>query len=101
MRKDTNRLTTLSRSYVLREAQMSKLQTSRRKPYLALAILIASAAVPFGVSALTNAAQQPGGWTQPRPGSPQIVELSSVDQLKDDFENDNGKVRLVVLVSPT
>jgi|GEM_PF-1222926 len=48
----------------------------------------------------TNAAQKRSRATaairKPRP-----VELHSVDQLKEAFESDAGKIRMVVLVSPT
>lgn len=30
-----------------------------------------------------------------------LIELRSIDQLKEAFDRDGGKVRMVVLVSPT
>lgn len=67
----------------------------------AITTLIASAAIPFGVSGLANAGVQRAGRPQTRISRPRLVELRTIDQLKEVFERDAGKVRLVVLVSPT
>lgn len=34
-------------------------------------------------------------------GEPQLVELDSVDQLKEDFNRSTGQYRLILLLSPT
>ena len=54
----------------------------------------------FGSAATNVAAQKPGRRTAAARKS-RIAELASIRQLKEAFENDAGKVRLVALVSPT
>jgi hypothetical protein len=54
----------------------------------------------FGSAATSVAAQKPGGRAAAARKS-RIAELGSIHQLKEAFQNDAGKVRLVALVSPT
>ena len=71
------------------------------KQWPATITLIALAAILFAISAATgNAAQKPGRSAAVGRTS-RIHELVRVDQLKEVFQGDSGKVRLVALVSPT
>lgn len=87
--------------YVLRVKKMREQHADRLKLRFAITTLIASAAIPFGVSALANAGVQRPARSQTRISPSRLVELRSIDQLKEVFERDAGKVRLVALVSPT
>lgn len=78
-----------------------KEKAERLKLRFAIATLIASAAIPFSVSALANAGVQRPARSQTRIARPRLRELRSIDQLKELFQRDTGKVRLVALVSPT
>lgn len=44
---------------------------------------------------------QPSALQQGAPASGALTDLHSVDELKDLFNRDAGKVRLVLLISPT
>ena len=79
---------------------MREQQTDRLRLRFAIAILIASAAIPLSISALATSAQKTKR-PNPRISRPRLVELRSVDQLRELFQRDSGKVRLVALVSPT
>ncbi len=94
-------MTTTRPCYVLREKKMRERHADRLKLRFAIATLIASAAIPLGVSLLANADVQRPARSQTRISRPRLVELRSIDQLKEVFERDGGKVRLVALVSPT
>ena len=68
---------------------------------LAMATILACAVIPQ--SAGENASANP---REPRRSHAQssrvrVALLRSVDELKEAFQQDSGKVRLVVLVSPT
>jgi hypothetical protein len=64
-------------------------------------VLILLAAILFGVSADTcNAALKSGRSTAANRRT-RTPGLRSVDQFKEAFQKDAGKVRLVALVSPT
>jgi hypothetical protein len=64
-------------------------------------VLILLAVILFGISADTcNAAQRSGG-SAAASRRERMPELRSVDQFKEAFQKDAGKVRLVALVSPT
>jgi hypothetical protein len=82
-----------------RDKEMRR-QRTHNKNWAARATLILSAAIMLGVSSgEINASQKPN-----RPPTNQKVrarKLGSVDQLKEAFQNDAGKVRLVALISPT
>jgi hypothetical protein len=55
----------------------------------------------FGLNPVTgNAAQKPGRSATAARKS-RSFELRSMDQLKQAFQRDTGKLRLVALVSPT
>lgn len=63
--------------------------------------LLILAAILFGVCLpSSNAAQKPGRSAATSRKS-RMLELGGVEQFKDSFQNDSGKVRLVALVSPT
>ena len=80
---------------------MRKHGTARSRLRFAIAILIASAANPLGPSAMATTGGQKARRPSQRISRPRLVELRSVDQLKELLERDTGKVRLVALVSPT
>jgi hypothetical protein len=84
--------------YVLQEKKMRERHADRLKLRFAIATLIA---ISFSVSALANAGPQRPARSQTRISRPRLVELRSIDQLKELFQRDTGKVRLVALVSPT
>ena len=64
-------------------------------------IALLAGAVLCGISALqTSAAQRPRRVT-PNRHQAAITELRTTEQLKEAFERDAGKVRLVALLSPT
>ena len=78
-----------------------KLQRAARLTiWLAGSTLIASAAVVSSSVAQTRDAKitRQSTRTKQKPG---VTELRSIDQLQDKFRQDRGKVRLVVLISPT
>lgn len=79
---------------------MREQQTDRLRLRFAIAILIASAAIPLSISALATSGQKTKR-PNPRIIRPRLVELRSIDQLRELFQRDSGKVRLVALVSPT
>jgi hypothetical protein len=63
--------------------------------------LIVFAAVLFGVCLAPGKAAQKPGRSAPASRKARAVELRSVEQFKDAFQNDAGTVRLVALISPT
>ena len=71
------------------------------KRWPAITALIVSAAILVGLSAITCDAAQKVGSSAAAVRKSRAVELLSLDQLKERFQNDAGKVRLIVLVSPT
>jgi len=68
---------------------------------VAIVLLIASAAIPLSISAIATAGAQKTRRPTARISEPRLVELRNIDQLKELFERDTGKVRVVALVSPT
>lgn len=78
-----------------------KEKADRLKLRFAIATLLASAAIPFSTSALANSGVQTARRSQSRITRARLRELRSIDQLKELFQRDAGKVRLVALVSPT
>ena len=71
------------------------------KHWLARTILIFSAAILLGVSSgELNASQKPNR-TVPASRKSRIPKLGNVDHLREAFQHDAGKVRLVALISPT
>jgi hypothetical protein len=73
---------------------MREQRAHRLKRWVAIVTLIASVA-SFSINA--NAQRR----FHTSAGKARLTELRSVDRLKKTFERDTGKVRLVVLVSPT
>jgi hypothetical protein len=67
------------------------------KKQWALILLIA---ILFALSADTGNAQKPSRPTAER-GRARAINLASVEQFKEAFQSDAGKIRLVVLISPT
>lgn len=65
-----------------------------------IAFVLASAILCAGSAARGNAGQKPRRSTSAE-GTSRIHELVRVDQLKEAFQRDRGKVRLVALLSPT
>jgi hypothetical protein len=63
--------------------------------------LIVLAVILFGISADTCNAAQKRGRSAAASRKARMPYLGSVEQFKDSFQNDAGKVRLVALVSPT
>jgi hypothetical protein len=64
-------------------------------------VVIILAAFLFGVGAdIGHATQKRGSSTAASP-KPQAPELGSVAQFKEAFQNDQGRIRLVALISPT
>jgi hypothetical protein len=71
------------------------------KHWVARTIIIFSAAILLGVSGgEINASQKPNR-TAPASRRSRIPKLGNVDQFKEGFQHDAGKVRLVALISPT
>ena len=79
---------------------MNKLPGERLKQWLAIATLIVLAVVLFDLGAATSAAQRANQSVTAK-RKPRRSALGSVDQFKEAFQNDEGKVRLVALISPT
>ena len=75
-------------------------QRADNKNWAARATLILSAAIMLGVSASEiNASQNARRYsTQSRKSR---IQLRNVNHFKEAFQNDEGKVRLVALISPT
>ena len=66
-----------------------------------VAITLLLGVILFGLGSLrSNAAQKPRRSASARRQAV-IPELNTIDQLKEAFERDAGKVRLVALLSPT
>ena len=67
----------------------------------AIATVVACTAIPQSAGRLANAnsLEHRQSHTLSRRG--RIAQLHNVDELKEVFQRDSGKVRLVVLVSPT
>ena len=63
--------------------------------------LIVLTAILFGVSLPPSKAAQRRGRSAPASRKALAPHLGSVEQFKDAFQNDAGKVRLVALISPT
>ena len=61
----------------------------RRIRVLAAAAVVAASALPY-----------PASQAAPRP-EPELVDLQSIDDLRGAFDRDAGRVRLVLLLSPT
>ena len=59
------------------------------------------AAILFAINADTSHAAQKRGRPTTASRYAQAPELGSVAQFKDAFQNDQGKIRLVALISPT
>lgn len=62
---------------------------------------IVLAAILFGASLPSSNAAQKSSRSTAASRKARASELGSVEQFKDAFQNDQGKVRLVALVSPT
>ena len=67
----------------------NRARAKRRIRSLAAAALLAASALPYSASQAA-----------PRP-EPELVDLQSVDDLRGAFDRDAGRVRLVLLLSPT
>jgi hypothetical protein len=64
--------------------------------------LIALAAILFGINPASSiSAQQKRSRSAAAVRNPRLSELVSITQLKEAFQRDAGKVRLVALLSPT
>jgi hypothetical protein len=63
--------------------------------------LIVLVAILLGVSAQPGEAAQKHGRSTSAERESRTHELGSVEQFKDAFQNDAGKIRLVALISPT
>ena len=63
--------------------------------------LIVLAAILFGVCLPSSDAAQKRSRSAATNRKSRTVELGRIEQFKDSFQNDSGKVRLVALVSPT
>ncbi len=63
--------------------------------------LILLAVTLFALSADISNAAQKRGRSAAVSRQTRIPELGSVDQFREAFQNDDGKVRLVALISPT
>jgi hypothetical protein len=71
------------------------------KSQSAIMALIVLAAILAGLSTVPSDAAQKTASSVKAAHKPRAVELIGLDQLNERFQNDAGKVRLVVLVSPT
>lgn len=68
----------------------------------ALRLLVLVVAISLAASACTSdRASTAGGQTQSAPAEVRVTRLQKVSQLRDRFNEDAGKVRLVLLLSPT
>ena len=67
-----------------------------------LLAVIASAVIPVGFND-AFAAQKAAAHKKPPPAKPaaRVIELRDIDQLREAFRGDAGKVRLVMILSPT
>ena len=63
--------------------------------------LIALAAILFGISPASSIRAQKRSRSAAAVRNPRLSELVSITQLKEAFQRDAGKVRLVALLSPT
>ena len=64
-------------------------------------VLILLAVVLFALSADTRNAAQKRDRSAAVSRQTQTPELASVDRFREAFQNDEGKVRLIALISPT
>jgi hypothetical protein len=64
-------------------------------------LLFAAILVAFSAGTDTSNAQTPSRSTAVSGRARVIPELGSVEQLKEAFQNDTGKVRMIALISPT
>ena len=71
------------------------------KHWRALIAFVLASAILFASSAARGNAGQEHRRSSSADGTSRIHELVRVDQLKEVFQRDSAKVRLVVLVSPT
>ena len=76
---------------------MPQSEVEKMKKQCALILLVA---ILFALSADTSNAQKPGRSTAVK-GRARAIQLAKVEQFKEAFQNDAGKIRLVALVSPT
>jgi mercuric ion transport protein len=67
--------------------------------WLVAGLVILFAAFPYYSGALMSALNRDS--SQVGAVSAQIADLTNLDQLKQRFQGDNGKVRLITLLSPT
>ncbi len=70
----------------------------RRSPRLAYLVSILVVALALVSSACTSSRSSAAGTTAT---SPNVTELGSVSDLQERFNRDAGKVRLILLLSPT
>jgi hypothetical protein len=63
--------------------------------------LIVAAVILCTFSAATSNAAQKAARSPASRHKSKAIELAAIEQLKEAFRNDDGNVRLVVLVSPT
>lgn len=75
-------------------------KSNRLLRQIAITVLIASAVIPLNLGALANT-RDPAAKQNHRMSRQRLRELGNISQLKEAFQSDAGKVRLVVLVSPT
>jgi cytochrome oxidase Cu insertion factor (SCO1/SenC/PrrC family) len=71
------------------------------KQWLATITLMVLAAILFDLGGTTSNAAQKSRGSAPARRKSHAVELGGIDQLKEAFQRDAGKVRLVALISPT
>lgn len=74
-----------------------KAKVEKKKKQCAPILLVA---ILFTLSADTSNGQRPGRSTAVKRRA-RAIQLANVEQFKEAFQNDAGKIRLVALVSPT
>ena len=67
------------------------------KRFLTMRIIVAAAALLTGILIVFYAKIQPGR----APDTQTLTNIETIDTLRTQFNRDVGKIRLVILVSPT
>ncbi len=78
--------------------EMTRKPERRSRPARATLLLLACSLLATGLFADVRAQKSNRPDAGPKSA---VLELHSIDQLKDAFERDSDKVRLVALISPT